>query len=501
VNRLATPDQTQRFRAAVGQKIGLRFEDAKFAFLNEVLQRRLKERGRDGDSYLVELEYEAPNAELAALARELTVGETYFFRNTEQFRALADVVLPDRMRARGAQKELRLLSAGCSSGEEPYSMAMVAHEAIGDPSWKVSVRAVDLNPSALERAKGGRYSAWALRETSAEMRAKWFREDGRDVRLGDNIRAMVTFELANLASENFSLWQAAAYDVIFCRNALMYFEPDQMRAVIERIARSLSPGGFLFLGHAETLRGVSDRFHLCNTHETFYYRLKDGAEPASERIVPFVPEQARPRTPLLGQDVAWFDEIRRASERVAALLPDTNAPEACRESSAPFDSAPALDLLRQERFAEALHEVRANAAAPRQDIDALLLEAVLLIHCGQIAAADDAVSSLLRFNERNAAAHYVRALCREQEGAVGSAIEHNRAAARLDPTFAMPRLHLGLLMRRSGDREAARREFTQALELFRREGESRILMFGGGFGRQALIDLCVSALRESGGRD
>jgi chemotaxis protein methyltransferase CheR len=501
VNCLTTPGQTQRFRAAVGQKIGLRFDDAKFAFLSEVLQRRLKERGRDGDSYLGELEYEPPNAELAALARELTVGETYFFRNTEQFRALADVVLPNRMRARHAHKELRLLSAGCSSGEEPYSMAMVADEAIADPSWKVSVRAVDLNPSALERAIRGRYSAWALRETSAEMRAKRFREDGRDVTLDDSVRAMVTFELANLASENSSLWQAAAYDVIFCRNALMYFEPDQMRAVIERIARSLTPGGFLFLGHAETLRGVSDDFDLCNTHETFYYQLKDGAEPGSERMVQFVPGQARPRTPLVGQDVAWFDEIRRASERVAALLPGPDAPEASRDSSIPFDAAPALDLLRQERFAEALHHVREKAGLPRQDTEALLLEAVLLVHCGQIEAADDVVSSLLRFNEHDAAAHYIRALCREQEGAVGRAIDHNRAAANLDPTFAMPRLHLGLLMRRSGDREGARREFAQALKLFRREGESRILMFGGGFGRQALIDLCESALRQCGGRD
>lgn len=501
MNCPATLSQTQRFRATIGQKIGLRFDDTKLAFLSEVLQRRLKDRGRDGESYLGELEYEPPNSELAALARELTVGETYFFRNNEQFRALAEVVLPDRMRVRRAHKELRLLSAGCSSGEEPYSMAMVAHETIGDPSWRVSVRAVDLNPSALERAIRGRYSAWALRETPADMRAKRFRQDGRDVTLDDTIRAMVTFEQANLAGENTSLWQPAAYDVIFCRNALMYFEPDQMRAVIERIARSLSPGGFLFLGHAETLRGVSDHFHLCSTNETFYYQLKDRAEAVSERIVQFVPRQARPRTPLAGQDVAWFDEIRQASERVAALLPDPNAPEAYQEPFQPFDSAPALDLLRQERFAEALHHVREKARLLHQDIEALLLEAVLLVHCGQIEAADDVVSSLLRFNEHNAAAHYIRALCREHEGAQGSAMDHNRAAADLDPTFAMPRLHLGLLMRRSGDREVARREFAQALELFRCEGDARILMFGGGFGRQALIDLCGSALRECGGRD
>ena len=133
MNYPATLIQTQRFKAVVGQRIGLRFDDAKLAFLSEVLQRRLKERDRDGESYLWELEFEPPNAELAALAMELTVGETYFFRNIEQFHALAEVVLPDRMRVRSEHKELRLLSAGCSSGEEAYSMAMVAQETSGIP--------------------------------------------------------------------------------------------------------------------------------------------------------------------------------------------------------------------------------------------------------------------------------------------------------------------------------------------------------------------------------
>jgi len=500
VNYPATLSQAQRFKAVIGHTIGLRFDDTKLAFLSEVLQRRLKDRGRDGDSYLRELEYEPPNAELAALGRELTVGETYFFRNNEQFCALAEAVLPDRMRARSDHKELRLLSAGCSSGEEAYSMAMVARETVGDPSWKVSVRAVDLNPNALERALRGRYSPWALREVSAEMRARRFREDGRDVTLDDAIRAMVTFELANLASDNPSLWQPAAYDVIFCRNALMYFEPDQMRAAIERIARSLAPGGYLFLGHAETLRGISDQFHLCNTHQTFYYQLGNGFEADRGQIVQFAPRPNRARMPQPVQEFAWFDEIRRASERVTALLPGPAVSDALQEPSISFDPAPALDLLRQERFAEALNHVRVAAAMPRQDCDALLLEAVLLMHSGQIEAADDVGCRLLRLDGQNAAAHYIRALCREHEGAHERAIEHNRASANLDPTFAMPRLHLGLLMRRGGDRDAARREFTQALDLFAHESDSRILMFGGGFGRQALIELCQSALKECGGR-
>jgi chemotaxis protein methyltransferase CheR len=304
VNCLASANEMERFRAVIGQQIGLRFDDAKLGFLSQVLQRRLREKGWGSDVYLRELEYQPSDSELAALARELTVGETYFFRNNEQFRALAQVVLPDRMRARQVAKTLRLLSAGCSSGEEAYSMAIVARETIVDPSWSISIRAVDLNPGVLERATRARYSTWALRETSIEMRTKWFREEGRDVLLDDSVRAMVRIEQANLANDGSDIWRSAAYDAIFCRNVLMYFEPQQMRAVIARIARSLAPHGYLFLGHAETLRGVSDRFHLCNTHETFYYKLKNGTEPDCERVTPFVPRQRAAGVSNLGQDIS-----------------------------------------------------------------------------------------------------------------------------------------------------------------------------------------------------
>ena len=497
----ATPHETARFRAAVSQQIGLRFEDAKLGFLSEVLQRRLKKLGRGSDAYLWELEYEPSDGEITVLAGELTVGETYFFRNYEQFRALAEVVLPERIQAQQMSKVLRLLSAGCSSGEEAYSLAIVARETIADPSWRIAVRAVDLNPLALEKAARARYSDWALRETPTDIRSKWFHPDGREMVLDDVVRAAVTFEAANLANDDAELWQSATYDVIFCRNVLMYFAPEQMRAVIARIAQSLAPGGFLFLGHAETLREVSDQFHLCHTHETFYYQLKDRSKPDCDRVVRFTPRQPSAQMPHPGQDVAWVDEIRLASERVAALVPWPRvSDELPQQSSLPFDAAPALDLLRQERFAEALDHVRAGSKATDRTPDILLLEATLLAHGGQLEAADEAASRLLLVDECNAGAHYVLALCREHAGRRDRAGEHHRAAAQLDPAFAMPRLHLGLLARRAGDRDAARREFAQALLLLERENASRLLLFGGGFNREALMALCESALKECGGQ-
>jgi chemotaxis protein methyltransferase CheR len=497
---LATGIDLERFRAAIIRRIGLQFDDGKLGFLGEVLQRRLEKHGRSGNAYLWDLEHGPSNGEIAALARELTVGETYFFRNNEQFRALAEVVLPERIRAHPLHKVLRLLSAGCASGEEAYSMAIVARETVADPSWDVQIQAVDLNPASLEKAARARYSSWALRDTPLDVQRKWFRPDGRDMILDETVRAAVNFDAENLVSDDSVIWAPAAYDAIFCRNVLMYFAPDQMRAVIARIAGSLAPGGFLFLGHAETLRGVSDEFHLRHTHETFYYEVKDSTEPTWRRPPQFVPRSASGGASA-ALDEAWFETIAKASERVAALMP---GPIAASPPAGPplvhWDLAPALDLLRQERFAEALDHVRAGPPGAERDPDVLLLEATLLAHGGQLAAAEDACLRLLMIDELNAGAHYVLALCREHSEHRERAIRHDQTAAYLDPTFAMPRLHLGLLARRAGDRDAARRELAKALVLLRREDASRLLLFGGGFNREALMALCESALRDSGGR-
>ncbi len=256
---------------------------SKLSFLAEVLRKRLDFGRQESACYLHRLEHddEGGDGETAELARELTVGETYFYRNHDQFRAFAEVVLPARMQARRPQKCLRVLSAGCASGEEAYTLAIILRDAIPDRSWDVSIRAVDVNPAALERAAAARFSAWALRETPPAVRDRWFRPAGRDLVLDDDIRSAVTFERRNLTADDSDLWRPGFYDVVFCRNVIMYFSPEKMCAVIARIAASLVPGGFFFLGHAETLRGLSQDFHLLHTHETFYYQRRS---PGEERL-------------------------------------------------------------------------------------------------------------------------------------------------------------------------------------------------------------------------
>lgn len=499
-----TGGDVERFRAALGRRLGLHFDETRRGLLAEILERRLDRAGMPAEIYLRNLEIAAGPAECAALARELTVGETYFFRNREQFRALAEIALPDRMRANAAARRLRLLSAGCASGEEAYSLAIVLREAgVVAGGWDSLVRAVDINPAALEKAARARYSPWALRETPAETRDRWFAAVGRDLVLDPAIRDAVRFDARNLSADDAELWRPRSLDIVFCRNVVMYFTPDQARALIARVAEALQPGGYLFLGHAETLRGLSDEFRLQHTHGTFYYQRKDEARQPPPGLAS-CRQSAAPRDPpaaMLGPAAgdAWVDVIREASERVTALAKGPAASQKRAAASSAPDFVGVLDLLHRERFAEALALLRTVSQGALQDPDTLLLEATLLVNSRLLPAAEEACLRLLAADELNAEAHYVLALCRESAGDLSGSAEHDGVAAYLDPGFAMPRLHLGLLARRTGDRAAAQRELAHALVLLKREEASRLLLFGGGFNRNALLALCESALRDCGG--
>jgi chemotaxis protein methyltransferase CheR len=504
--------EPQRFRDWIAQRLGLHFDDAKLEFLAEVLDRRAGKLELARRPYLDRLEGADLDGERQALALELTVPETYFFRHIDQIHAFADVALPEAQTARGSVRKLNLLSAGCASGEEPYSLAMVVRERGADCGWRVDIRGFDLNPAMLAKAVRGRYSLWALRETPATSRRRWFRAVGKEFELDEGIRAAVTFQEVNLAQENAELWAPARYDVIFCRNVLMYFTPDSAQALVARLTRSLAPGGHLFLGHAETLRGLSNDYHLRHTHGTFYYQLKyaqRGDARQDNLAADFVVGPA-PSVPDPSWAKTWLETIQNASDHIQALTERPTAESVLRGRGAAGGAAGGaaktsvqlpvvLELLKNERFSDALDLLARLPAESAQDADVLLLRAALLTHSGQLGAAENVSMQLLERDELNSGAHYLLALCRESAGDRQGALDHYRSAIYLDSGFAMPRLHLGLTAKRAGDWEGARNELRQALLLLKREDASRLLLFGGGFGREALIALCDAELKSAGG--
>jgi chemotaxis protein methyltransferase CheR len=248
----------------------------------------------------------------------------------------------------------------------------------------------------------------------------------------------------------------------------MYFTPETARGLVHRISQALIPQGYLFLGHAETLRGITPEFHLCHTHETFYYQQRDAHETEVAQVKP---------------PVALHRPVNQASAAAAPCA---------------WDLSLVLEAVRQERFADALELIGSLPADSHVDPDALLLRAVLLTNHGRIKESEEVCRRLLALDELNAGAHYLLALCSEHDGDANVAIERGMTAIYLDPGFAMPHLHLGILAKRSGDTVSAQRELSKALVLLASEDASRILLFGGGFSRDALLQLCRTQLSATG---
>jgi chemotaxis protein methyltransferase CheR len=507
----------ESFRTIVAQRLGLYFEDAKLEFLGDILRQRMEETGC-GHYSQYQRRISSPQeqeAEASALAELLTVGETYFFRYAEHFEAFSEAVLPTCVRARGQNRQLRILSAGCASGEEAYSLAILLRERFSElASWTVEIRGIDINPAVLQKALKARYSPWSLRETPAEMQSRYFRPAGREFQLEGSIREAVSFEERNLVESDASFWERGAFDIVFCRNVTMYFTLEMMRSVIERIARSIAPGGFLFLGHAETLRAISHEFHLRHTHGTFYYQRRQADEGCDPSSFPFEPSNngssRMPTLPRVEANGSWYSAIQRASERIASLIQERKEPaqsdstlsssnSRATQWSVSCDRSKAMDLLRRERFSEAIDVLQALPSESERDPDAQLLVAALLTNRGDLAEAEKVCRRVLILDELNAGAHYLMALCCEHAGDCDGAVQHDQAASYLDSQFAMPHLHLGLIAKRSGDLETARRELVRALPLLDREDASRILLFGGGFAREALVEFCQRALRSCEG--
>jgi chemotaxis protein methyltransferase CheR len=484
-------EDAERFRAFVARWLGFELDDEKLWSLTDILRRRIREKGCSAQSYLAGLESAHPfSDELRALAHELTINETSFFRNADQMTAFAQVALPERLAAQSAGRRLRILSAGCASGEEAYSLAMIIHNTPQAAGYDVSITGIDADTAVLKKAAVARYSAWSLRQTPAPYRADFFRSEKQEFVLSGAIRNRVTFEERNLVLDDPSFWAPGSFDIVFCRNVIMYFTQAVARAVIARIAASLAPSGFLFLGVAETLRDLSDDFDLRHTNGTFYYQRRDGVR-LEKRDVPAADAVPCPD---------FVEIIDGSTRRIQSLSAASDARTTGNGTKGkPVDLDPIIELFRCERAPEALALLNELPASVRQDSQVLLLTAILLTQGGDLAEAERVCAELLLRDTQNSGAHYLMALCKESAGDHAAAVKCDRMAIRLDPAFAMPHLHMGLLARRTGDWAAARRELAKAATLIQCEDSSRLMLFGGGFNREALSGLCRAQLHACGG--
>jgi chemotaxis protein methyltransferase CheR len=275
-----------RIRDLIYQVAGIFHPDNKLRLLNDRCGRRMKERDiKTLREYLQCLTVQASRqAELVALLNEITIGETCFFRNQPQLEALRLIVIPKMLEIKSKLplRRLRIWSAGCSTGEEPYTLSMLLlEEASGRlKDWTTEILATDLNERSLAHAKNALYGNYSTRNLSAHYRQKYFAPVGDELQVQPAVRTRTNFNRLNL-SDDTRMPLMSGLDIIFCCNVLIYFDLASKRRVIQHFYNDLLPHGYLFLGHSESLYGVSDDFRLVHLPGTTAYvkaeRTREGS--------------------------------------------------------------------------------------------------------------------------------------------------------------------------------------------------------------------------------
>lgn len=292
---------------------GLDFYRDRDQDLTDLIAGRLAELGLDDCLAYLDLMADGSDgrAEFEALVSRLTVGETYFFRDRPQFDALRDIIFPEVLERKRASKQLRIWSAGCSTGAEPYSLAILlaCEMAQSIAGWQISILATDINRQFLAQAAEGRFQEWAFRSTSPEVREQCFSREGSIWKIHPEYKQWIEFAHFNLVDQDFpSLHhETGDFDLILCRNVMIYFAAETTRRLILRFYASLASHGWFLVGAAEPNLESFTAFQLVNATGTTLYQksaAKTHAGKASDCLaapVPLPRAVVHPRAPAPGK--------------------------------------------------------------------------------------------------------------------------------------------------------------------------------------------------------
>jgi chemotaxis protein methyltransferase WspC len=353
--------------------------------------------------------------ELQELIETVIVPETWFFRDAEAFNAMVSMARGALLRS---QRSLRLLSLPCSTGEEPYSIAMAMLDA-GFPANCFNVDGVDISLRALIKARHAEYGKNSFRGSEQGFRDRYFRLRGQDYQLVDTVRRQVHFQQGNLFTPNF-LFDTPPYDIIFCRNVLIYFDPAAQQRAVALLARLLTDDGCLFVGPAEASVLLNQGFASAKLPLAFAFH-KQGDQP----------KKARPAQPLLAP----------------------RQPPAVRRQPTPVAATPNT---------RPVSKVQPPIAASAEPVDDALSQASHLADQGKLTEAAALCESYLNSHGPSPRAFYLLGLVRDASGSHGEAAADYRKALYLDPNHYEALIHLAFLLEQQGDGEGAQRLYVRA---------------------------------------
>lgn len=487
-----TAEEFQLFRDWIHQHSGIYLEEIKIDSLRISLVTRATGFGfTDYGDYFRLLSND--DTEFKELMNLVTINETSFFRFPGQFDALRDRVIPEILDGSPSPgpRAFRVWSAGCSTGEEPYTIAMTLLDSTLEPlGHTCEVIGTDVSTQALERARKAVYPARAVTNLQQQVVQRWFEpvQDGH--RPVQRVRDKCQFHYHNLIKEPYPLALLSNWDVIFCRNVTIYFRLESIRRVVDRFYESLNPGGYLFIGHSETLTSVSDRFEVVEVDGVFLYRKPRAKrslsfdEVVASRMRRTAPAEQETRSTTLG-----------ARRRAAFERTPEPVPEAVRASDLVLQ---AHAMLEQARAADALEYARSALAIEPDNVDAHLVAAFAHADLGQLDDAAAQANTVLATYPLTAGARYVLGVIYQQQGNMDAALSEFKRTVYIDRDFVLAHFAIANIHRLRGELNDACRDYENTLRALYAKPEGSWTAFLGGFRSDLLAKTCERSLIECG---
>ena len=419
-------EQFTRLAALLHRTAGLAFDESRRESLGYSVLERMRLTGHDDiDAYLAVLDGPEGADERQSLLDEVTIPETHFFRNPPQIRALRQFVLPELLRQAAPSRRLRVWSAGCSTGEEAYTIAMLVRELLPASSgWDVQVVATDISLRALGAAQRGHYQERAFVMTEPTDLQRFFRldADSGSYEVRQEIRDLVDFRHHNLVTDA-PPFAVGEVDLVLCRNVTIYFDRETTKSLMQRMHGTLRDGGYLFLGHAETLWQVTDAFALVALGDAFVYRRSDPAV-KPRAVLPDRRTEDEPRPTKADRRRGPGD--RRTATRASAP-PERVAPPVAVPATDPLDVVRAA--VAAGKYAEAADVAGEVGSADPLRQEAHYLQGLALTNLGRDADAMVVLRKAVYLAPEDGFAHFLLAGALERSGETLAAARSYRAAA------------------------------------------------------------------------
>lgn len=468
----------ERFSSLIERASGISFDPKK----KEILRLHLKELAqsagcRDFQEYLERVEDPSNESELERLCEAVAVHQTEFFRNLPQFQALEEIMRAHKSEATAGGRRFVVWSAGCSSGEEPYSIAMVAAEVFGeDLAARVAVVATDISEPILRRARRALYPAKSAESVPERYRRRYLRSvPGGRVEVVQRVASVVSFHRHNLVRDPLPHELRAGADVIFCRNVTIYFSPAALEESIAVFESTLKPSGYLFLGHSESLLGIDHGLELVDLGDTFAYRRPDVSSAeldraASSKRPPDTWEGISKGTVARIEGHLRSERARRPEREVpvpVSTTPDTPVPTSGLPTKVPASGrgSPSGTDMERRPPAEPSSSVPTEGAQLKEAVAA----AQGLLEKGEPGAARRLIERELTRHPTAAPLHFLMGSALHVEGQEEEAAKAFSRAIYCDSRFSLAYFYRGAVFEAVGKIDSALRDFKAAARLLRED--------------------------------